>query len=281
MLPQQHEAAFVLAFVDFPAGEPLGEQVLGPSASPPRLAGGGRTGLHPDGARIATVGHDSSVRTLNTTSGALVQTQNVDAGWWEEKVAISPDGTWLATQTRPFIRIWDTGTGTVRTEISEVGMGNATAVSADGAWLATSVNDRGIQIWDTRTGALVRMMAHATDVIVSAVALSPDRTRLVVADYNGTLQIWDTITEALTLTLALDDQWVTGASFAPDGAQIATVDDTGAVRIWDTVTGDLLTLMRTDSSLYCCSWSPDGGALFVGGAAGLFGYTVHPGIRAT
>jgi WD40 repeat protein len=49
-----------------------------------------------------------------------------------------------------------------------------------------------------------------------------------------------------------------------------------AVRIWDPTTGKAVAMMRTDSSVSSCVYSPDGRLVVAGTTAGLCAYVLHP-----
>jgi WD40 repeat protein len=75
-------------------------------------------------------------------------------------IAISPDGTWLATTSSDeTARIWDAATGQHRATLtSHTSLVSAIAISPDGTWLATTSSDRTARIWDAATGQVRAIM---------------------------------------------------------------------------------------------------------------------------
>ena len=69
---------------------------------------------------------------------------------------------------------------------------------------------------------------------------------------------------------------MTAVAIAPDGAWLASVGDDGSVRIWDPATGGISAVMRVDSPLQDCAWSPSSQSLAAAGGAGLYHFTFKP-----
>jgi WD40 repeat protein len=63
---------------------------------------------------------------------------------------------------------------------------------------------------------------------------------------------------------------VYAVAIAPDGTWLATTSGDGTARIWDPATGAVGAVMRVDSALNGCAWSPDGRLLAAVGDAGLY-----------
>jgi hypothetical protein len=69
---------------------------------------------------------------------------------------------------------------------------------------------------------------------------------------------------------------VTAVAIAPDGTWLASAGGDGSVRIWDPVTGGISAVMRVDSRLEDCAWSPSSQSLAAAGEAGLYHFTFKP-----
>jgi WD40 repeat protein len=69
---------------------------------------------------------------------------------------------------------------------------------------------------------------------------------------------------------------VYAVAIAPDGTWLASVGYDGSVRIWDPVTGGISAVMRVDSRLEDCAWSPSSQSLAAAGEAGLYHFTFKP-----
>jgi WD40 repeat protein len=104
------------------------------------------------------------------------------------------------------------------------------AFSRDGARLAAGLLDRGVTIWDARTGRRVRRLAaHAGTV--SAVAFSADGRRLASGGGDA-LRVWDAEREGAFLTLLGGPEGVRSAGFSADGERAYARVSGGRLHAW-------------------------------------------------
>jgi len=138
------------------------------------------------------------------------------------RVAIAPDGTWLATASEDrTARIW-AADGTPRA--SRPGPAKTVPIGPDGT-LASGGED------GTTLAALAAPRATLRHRhVVWAVAIAPDGTWLATASVDKTVRTWaaDGTPRA---TLAGHKHGVGAVAIAPDGTWLAT-GDVGTVRIW-------------------------------------------------
>jgi WD40 repeat protein len=148
--------------------------------------------------------------------------------------------------------------------------GTAVAIAPDGTWLATAGDERRLAwIWDLRTGEECAALSGHTGRVTS-VALTPDGTWLATGSWDRSVRIWDAATGQLRATLTGHTGEVTSVAIAPDGTWLAASSHDGSLRIWDTTTGRVGAVMRVDSSLKDCAWSPAGNLIAAAGDAGLY-----------
>ena len=150
-------------------------------------------------------------------------------------VAVSPDGTWLASGARDgLVRIWDAVTGQQRALLAgQAGAVTAVAVSPDGSWLASGARDGRCGL-DATTGQQ-RANLSGTGV-VTAMAVSPYGTWLAIGRSDGSLCIWDVAT-AKQRTEARSIPGVTAVAVSPDGNWLAVGADDGSLWTWNVGTG--------------------------------------------
>ena len=100
-------------------------------------------------------------------------------------VAVTPDGTWLATASHDrTARIWDAATGQCRATLTgHTGWLTAVAISSDGTWIATASYDGTLRIWDPANGAIAAVMR--VDGKVYECKGSPDGYSLAAAGERG------------------------------------------------------------------------------------------------
>jgi len=148
-----------------------------------------------DGARVATICWDGSVKVANAATGAELVSLPGHGHNLGQAVAFSPDGTRL---------------------------------------LASGLKDHQgtVTVWDLASHTeLFTLQGHTA--MIRTIAFSPDGRRIVTASADKTAKIWDSSTGAELLTLRGHKDVVGSARFSPDGSKIATTGEDGTARIWD------------------------------------------------
>ena len=169
-------------------------------------------------------------------------------------VALSPDGSRIATGSVDGVQVWDAVTGedlfSLELECGrEVG---SVAWSPDSRRIATGSDD-GVQVWDAVTGKELLSLEH--DSWVWSVAWSPDGSRIATGSAVG-VWVWDAVTGENVLSLKHGYR-VGSVVWSPDGSRIAT-GSAGGVRVWDAVTGEELLSLGCGRGVGSVVWSPDG-----------------------
>lgn len=160
-------------------------------------------------------------------------------------IAFSPDGKTLATgnQYRVTLRNPKTWLATKVLEKSLGGMG--LAFSPDGKSLAVANLHNQVQLFDVKSGKLLRTLKHPKGAWMKAVAFSPDGKLLVSGGSNGApkpgrkqsvgsvLQLWNARTGKLIQSLKDHELQVNRVAFNPkDANTFASASEDGTVKIW-------------------------------------------------
>jgi len=157
---------------------------------------GGRLTWDPDGKRLASAGHDGTLRLWDAESGQALHVLQTEAKWVYGP-AFSPDGRYVAAAARASVRIWDAGSGELFREVRERGGEiHALAFSPGGhnpraiGRLATGGNDKTVRLWDYVNGLEVLTMPPEPGAIC-ALAFSPVGRRLAVSNDKGPVHVWE------------------------------------------------------------------------------------------
>jgi uncharacterized protein with WD repeat len=183
-------------------------------------------------------------------------------------VAISPDGTRLATGDSIRVRMWDLRTGFTiwQRKISVISSPiKSVAFSPDGYRLAASGDHKVARIWDAATGMQQLRIGHNADA--RAVAFSPDGTRLATGGGKRAAQIWDATTGKQQL-LVNHAGLMQAVAFGPNGRRLTTASMDGTVRIWDAATGEQQVQINHTGGVWAIALSPDGARFATGGLDG-------------
>jgi WD40 repeat protein len=124
------------------------------------------------------------------TRSKLVAVSHPD---WVRGVALSPDGTQLATASdRRTVKIWDAHSGKlVRTLEGHAHFCTAVAYSPDSTRLASASSDGAVILWDAATGRELQTLSDMEGWL-RTLAFSRDGKRLAAGEVNsGTLRVWD------------------------------------------------------------------------------------------
>lgn len=226
-----------------------------------------------------------------------------DEGWIVHTVEISPDlskvvlGRFHNQRGISRIIIRDAKRNEILHEVPGPGVIRAIAWSADSKQFAVSDDRAPLQIYDAKTGKLVRKIGDTYDWVGGvafspdgsriacgsgkvlemwslqtgkslwkkedvpqprALEFSPDGTLLACAHYGGEIRLWEAATGKLLRTLTGHDRTCAALDFSTDGKLLVSAGDS-TVRFWDVAQGKQLTAVKTEETrFYAVSLSPDG-----------------------
>ena len=193
--------------------------------------------MSPTGAWVAVATQGGDVHIRDVASGQALATLAGHAV--RARIAIAPDGTWLATEAGGTISVWDSDWTLARRFYvgAETGEINSIHASADRRRLFT-VDAIAVRAWDPCSGKLLATMASFTEGLES-LAFSQDGSWLAAGDYYGTIWVWDARTGDLRATLGggYNHARCTALTAAPDNRLLARAYRT--IETWDVQQGAL------------------------------------------
>jgi WD40 repeat protein len=193
-------------------------------------------------------------RTGYERSGKTIQGENGEA----KVLALSPDGSLLATAAFMAIRLWDIPAGRLSQVMAPQFGVNGLAFSSDGKLLASVAQGDGegaLRVWNLATGSeLPRLPARTAG---AGVAVSPDGTLLAIG--GRTLDLWDLRSGARIRELHCSGDVVMSPTFNSDGGLIAG-NCRGVTTVWDVATGAARFQVGANdfSTSVIVGFSPDG-----------------------
>lgn len=146
---------------------------------------------------------------------------------------LSPDSRSIFVAGNDSAQILDVATGKVRARMLRVPFLQNAIFDPSGTRIAT-VSMFGIQLWDARTGALIRGLNVASGG--NDLSFSPDGRLLAIASPSGGTTVWDTYTGEPVSPPFHHESATTIAALSPDGAHLvtaafSTIDAKAAERI--------------------------------------------------
>lgn len=164
-------------------------------------------------------------------------------------VALSPDGTFLATTGGRKMILWDANSGEIRRVWEPDGGVAGVTFSPDGASLFAS--ESGLSVRSVQSGSWQGTFPH----IGSPIVLTPDGRRIIGTDWQSFL-ILDSASGELLRRVPFDEHnqaCPQCVAIAPDGSAGAIGGLAYAyneVRVWDLSNGELLRVIRGDAGCY-------------------------------
>ncbi|KAH7918030.1 WD40 repeat-like protein [Leucogyrophana mollusca] len=221
----------------------------------------------PDGRRIAgATNDDKTVIIWDVKSGrqdGQPLLHNSSVRW----IAISPNGSRIASGMEGGMVVWDALT---RQAVHEIKGGvYRLAYSPDGRWIATAPTDaaREIWLWDADTGRLGRKPLRC-DGDVFCVAFSPDGTQIAAGFEDGSFQVMNISTgDSVVGPINGHTEGVLSAVYSTDGRLLITASRDSSICVWDSKTGLEVgePMLGHEDAIDCISITADGRRIASGG----------------
>lgn len=212
---------------------------------------------------VASAGLDRKIYVWDMETGEVLTTLAGHQGA-VHAIAFRPNNTQLASVSSDGdILISDIGAAHEVYAIETPDAFGRITVSADGRWMAEGVG-LDAKIWNIATGAEQFSLHH--ELLVNAVAFSPDGSHLATTDAEGNIQVWDLTTQTRDLKMKAGSTYLGAVAFSSDGAKIISAGEDNLVRVWDAQNGNLLfTLQGHAYPITSLAYSPDGKWFVSGG----------------
>ena len=193
-------------------------------------------GFSADSKMLAAGGEDNLVHVWALTDSKKPQHRFTANGHkhWIRTLAFSPDGKMLASggegKTLCLWRVSD-GASLFKSTAHKTWV-NAVAFSPDGKILASGGNE--LFLWDTTTGAQLRMAHRELSARIFTLVFSPDGNTLVAGNWDGILELWDVRTGGLLSTHTGHTRWTDVLKFSADGKTLVSGSFwDGTILLWD------------------------------------------------
>jgi WD40 repeat protein len=138
------------------------------------------------------------------------------------------------------------------------------AISPNGQILASDGGYGKINLWNLRTGQLLRTLSRHSNSVMS-LTFSPDGQTLVSSGIDKKIKIWHWDTGELIRTLSVEPYAVFSVDITPDGQTLVSGSggEKNTVKIWNLKTGELLRTSKHSGAVESVDITPDGQTLAV------------------
>lgn len=137
------------------------------------------------------------------------------------------------------------------------------AVSPDGRWIAAGARDdekkrsETIEILDRESGKVVHALPGPSTLTIMRLVFSPD-SRFLASCAGGPVTIWDVITGKTVLTYTEHKARVIALSFHPNGEHLASAGADKTIRVWNHQTGKLFASLPVPFEPRDLAFHPEG-----------------------
>ena len=155
---------------------------------------------------------------------------------WPSEIALSPDGTIVATGTGGAIQRWSVADGKELPPLAASrGRVHTLAFSPDGSILAAGGEQGHIHLWNATTGRLQRGWDTKTGFL--RLAFSRDGRMLATGHEDKTIRLWEVATGAERACFTGHRGPVASVAFSHDGRTLASGSGDTTILLWDATCG--------------------------------------------
>lgn len=124
------------------------------------------------------------------------------------------------------------------------------AYSHDGNRIVSASRDKNIIVWDTKSGAILKIIENAHEDVISFVTFSADDRYILTASWDKSLKLFNAETYLCEKTfIGGHDAPVVSASYCPNGKLIVSASKDKEIILWDTQTGEGTPLKKSEPSI--------------------------------
>jgi WD40 repeat protein len=184
------------------------------------------------GTRMAVGWAESTVGVYDTATGAVLRVVQSVPTWWTVNLALSPEGSLLATRgAKGFLEVHETTGDKPPRRFGPVSyVPLSLAFSPDGRTLAVALGSGMVELFDLIDGGQPDIL-HGHKGRALDVAFSPDGSLVATASEDQTIRLWDARTARPVLVLEPRQGRQIAVAFSPDGDRLATSTDT-SLSLW-------------------------------------------------
>ena len=184
-------------------------------------------------------------------------------------IAISPDGSYVASATEDFIvRLWDFTTGKIIHQFKgHTDKVHTVIFHPKQKLLASASEDDTIRLWNLKTYKVEKVLhGHKSGISfyngIYDIAFSSGGHFLASASWDDSVRVWNLITDTRqwlgTRSDGGHEDSVHTVAFSPDDRLLASGGFDNTVRLWDADTGKLLSVLRGHEDwILDVAFSPD------------------------
>ncbi|KIK66550.1 hypothetical protein GYMLUDRAFT_239481 [Collybiopsis luxurians FD-317 M1] len=179
--------------------------------------------LSPDGAHFLIGGSENTWHIVDATTG-VQSVISLNISCYCKSLAFSPDGNRIVSCDLGMVQIWDAATGAELLELTNT-KPNVEYVYAsflvDGSRVISVSYNAALEIWDSKTGAMLHQFQLWNKHDVLSVALSPDGTKIALSSSDWNIGVWNVLTGQPVSQFRGSDVSLEIA-FSSDGANLLT-----------------------------------------------------------
>ncbi|HET6422719.1 MAG TPA: c-type cytochrome domain-containing protein [Planctomycetaceae bacterium] len=185
-------------------------------------------------------------------------------------VAISPDGTLIASAGYREVILWNAADGALVRRITNLAeRPHDIEFTANGQQLIVAAGTPGqmgeVKIFNVADGVLVADL-FTTDDEVFSVALNADGSRLAASCADRSLRVFDMATRKQQLFVEDHADWVMDVAWSPDGTKLATASRDKTSKVFDAKTGEALATFNGHANpVFSVGFLPDSNQVVSGG----------------